>query len=124
MVRQTASMQYSIELAAAGLEDYNPKRRGHRLDSLLACQDRWRNFNFQRSVGLRMSNTVAYELSGGVFGQQIDDSAYGLKFYSLPSRVNETEGEWTVHEDLGFASKDFATDATQDLLIVTQEFTG
>jgi hypothetical protein len=61
----------------------------------------------------------AYELCGGVFGQQCKDGDNpGVKFTRLPGMISGTTTEVWSHTDIGFPWKHFAMDPSQEVLIL------
>lgn len=96
IIDDSVLLQYTLELAIAGLED-NPSPAcglvvGDRLRSLKAQERSWRNLDFGKTVtvGVRHKSSSIYDLTGGVFllGETNDPSHHrtdALNLVRLPS---------------------------------------
>lgn len=118
-------LQYTIDLAIAGLEDNpdHPLRRPAKRPLLRTYRDAWNNLSH---LTARHSNTVripleggfSWELAGGVLGQSVEPNQ--LRFDRLGSKLRGIEPQtWTF--DVSLDLRDFTMDPGQDLLVALHE---
>ncbi len=119
IIKDSIELQYQIELAADGMVD-GPHCSGslstaERLRLLIDRRQRWRSLDWTRKVTVELPGVCqAYELVGGVFAKSMMSGAKHLVAAWLPTR--DTEVQTIIREDLGFPTRDFAIDPTQDLI--------
>jgi hypothetical protein len=127
LIRNDTSLQYKIELAAAGFVR-NARSGSHRLLSCASQLDilnghtrRWHNLDWHPETRMRFSRGPLYEFCGGVFSRSCNDEANGLSFVQLPSMIRNTKAKAWQHPDMGFTLRNFAIDPAQDLLVAVQD---
>ena len=111
----TAELQYHIELAAEGLVDGVdcPLSPAERLRLLRARRARWRRLDWQAVAHVDVSGTCqAYELVAGVFA--LSKGPRHLSLTTLPT--HDAPPAQREHVDVGFLTRDFAIDPSQDLV--------
>lgn len=121
MIDDTASAQYSIELAATGMEDGPPSSIGaaDRLDKLRRHRAAWDELKWAQNKSVPMSTGQVWELYGNVLAQAQGDRT--IIFRQLPSRYRGIEErEWTI-SNLGFDIRDFGMEPSQDLLVLIEK---
>jgi hypothetical protein len=121
LINETASLQYAIELAAAGQVN-GPETSGassaSRLEALKKHQSSWDNLKWSRELRIPMEGGGLWELYGGVLAQSTAEGT--LTFMQLPSDLRSIEEKvWTL-ENLGLVVRDFGMDPSQDLLVLIQ----
>ncbi|KIJ68199.1 hypothetical protein HYDPIDRAFT_145979 [Hydnomerulius pinastri MD-312] len=115
---QTAVLQYTIELAVAGVEDGPPSSMepASRLATLRNSQAAWNSLRWTGVKDVPMLRGSLYELYGGVLVQSTHLG--GLVFRRLPSQFRGIE-EYTWSLDLpDLDLRDFSLDPAQDLLVL------
>lgn len=120
LIDHATALQYKIELAAAGMEDWPPSALGtsDRMETLKRHQDAWGKLRYSSRRDIPMHRGNVWELYGGVLAQACGPRA--LAFVRLPSQIRGIDSEeWTV-PDVGFTIRDFGMDPSQDLLVLIQ----
>ncbi|KDQ56121.1 hypothetical protein JAAARDRAFT_208325 [Jaapia argillacea MUCL 33604] len=117
IIDATPSLQYTIELAIAGMVD-NPKRSmpiEERRRRLMVYQENWANTSWKREEILPGLEKDLWELNGDVmFVMGHPDT---LSLHQLPGISCGLQGSvWTI-EGVGPEVLDFKIDASQDLLV-------
>ncbi|KZT30761.1 hypothetical protein NEOLEDRAFT_1054001 [Neolentinus lepideus HHB14362 ss-1] len=121
LVKETANLQYNIELEANGLVDgpRNDLSSAEKLDMLRQRQTAWERMEWVEQRTISMANGNLYELYGGVFAQSLAERS--LVFKRLPSRYRQIEERtWTIG-DVGVDMRDFSIDPGQNLLAIIEE---
>lgn len=113
-------LQYTIELAVAGMEDGPPSALTptERLAMLRERQEAWRELRWRSRQEYPMLEGGVWELYGGVIAQADGDRT--LAFTQLPSDIRRIEEKHWKIEDVGVVIRDFSMDPAQDLLIVVE----
>ncbi|KAF8807737.1 hypothetical protein BYT27DRAFT_7189834 [Phlegmacium glaucopus] len=122
LIKDTASLQYIIELAAAG-QTNGPEASGtssaDRLEALKKHQSSWGSLNWSRELRIPMESGGLWELYGGVLAQSTAEGT--LTFTQLPSDLRSIEEKvWTLGPNLGLVLRDFGMDPSQDLLVLIE----
>ncbi|KAG5643105.1 hypothetical protein DXG03_001569 [Asterophora parasitica] len=130
LIEQSISLKYSIELYAANLLDNSdsPLSKSARLRLLEEHQRAWTEgpWSYRTKIPLVIgaagspSPLRAWELTNSTFGVAGD---HNIRFVQLPSLLRGIEKhEWGL-EGFDFRIRDFATDRSQDLLVLLERET-
>ncbi|KAH7885925.1 hypothetical protein F5I97DRAFT_1936881 [Phlebopus sp. FC_14] len=118
IVDENVSCRYSIELAAAAMEDGPSGSVGAatRLAILRSSQAAWNALDWKEALDLPMQNGNLWELYGGVLAQS--NGTDKLQFLRLPSHYREIRKHiWTISLP-GIHLRDFTMDPSQGLLVL------
>ncbi|RPD76028.1 hypothetical protein L226DRAFT_461728 [Lentinus tigrinus ALCF2SS1-7] len=121
LVDDDTSLQYIIELGAAGMEDgpSSTLTPSARLALLRERQSAWKSLTWRSEATYPMTIGEYWELYGGVLAQE--EGGKKLVFRQLPSAIRGIEArEWEIR-DAGTDIQDFSMDPAQDLLVVVEE---
>ena len=119
LISGTASLQYIIELAAAGQRDEPLCKMSStkRLEMLRHHQTSWKDMKWTRDYRIPMEAAGVWELYGGVLGQSTHSGA--LRFHQLPSDLRSIdEKTWSVGPFNDIPMRDFGMDPSEDLLVI------
>ncbi|KAI6127159.1 hypothetical protein F5141DRAFT_996817 [Pisolithus sp. B1] len=124
IIQASMELQYRIELAADGMVDGPPSSLtvGERLIRLRELRRSWATLQWSSKISVPMPGPChAYELVGGVFCKMHHSApqpfrARHLTAAWLPSAL-DPQGRTLVRENVGFPTRDFAVDPSQDLII-------
>jgi hypothetical protein len=121
LINDTASLQYAIELAAAGQvngPETSATSSAIRLEALKKHQSSWDSLKWSRELRFPMESGGLWELYGGVLAQSTAEGM--LTFMQLPSDLRSIEEKvWTLGK-FGFVVRDIGMDPSQDLLVLIQ----
>ena len=123
LIRECVSLQYKIELAAAGMEDNRSSllSKAEKLSQLRYYRQTWayigeHNQKFTAEV-VPIHEGPAWEFTGGVLAQSVGKK--DIEFKQLPSSLRGIKAQtWTT--ELGSSIVDFTADPGQDLLVTIQ----
>ncbi|KAI6154469.1 hypothetical protein EDD17DRAFT_1490102 [Pisolithus thermaeus] len=124
IIQASMELQYRIELVADGMVDGPPSSLtvGERLTRLRELRRSWATLQWSSKICVPMPGPChAYELVGGVFCKMHHSApqpfrARHLTAAWLPSAL-DPQGRTLVRENVGFPTRDFAVDPSQDLII-------
>ncbi|KAH7913000.1 hypothetical protein BJ138DRAFT_1178386 [Hygrophoropsis aurantiaca] len=120
VIEGDASLQYTIELSVAGLDDgpNSPQGPADRLDLLRKQQSGWNNLDWTDFKIVPRPGGGLWELCGGVLAQSTNSGT--LVFRQLPSHYRGiTERQWEV-DISDIPVRDFTMDPSQDLLVLVE----
>lgn len=123
MIKDSAELQYKIELAVAGMEDGHCSLLSHadRLQRLRDRESAWHTLQWTSDKILPMHRGGVWELYGGVLAQA--KSRDTLCFTRLPSEIRGIEGRhWELN--LPTLVRDFGMEPSLDLLVVIEQTGG
>lgn len=115
------SLQYIIELGAAGMEDGPTSDLAPlaRLALLREKQSAWKTLTWKSESTYRMMIGEYWELYGGVLAQE--EGGRKLVLQQLPSVIRGIEGrQWEI-PDVGTDLVEITMDPAQDLLVLVEE---